>query len=49
MSMLRERSRLLRQVQQQHAKILELSTLLELQRLKTYPTLNFSSNSYRKY
>ncbi|XP_055586101.1 cilia- and flagella-associated protein 43 isoform X2 [Uranotaenia lowii] len=34
-----ERARLVRLVQAQHAQILELGTMLELQRLKTYPTL----------
>lgn len=43
MAMLVERSRLVREVQQQHAQILELSTMLELQRLRTYPTLNLAS------
>lgn len=36
---LSERARLVRQVQHQHAQIIELSTVLELQRLKTFPTL----------
>lgn len=44
MDVLIERSRLVRQVQRQHAQILELSTMLELQRLRTYPTLNLNSN-----
>ncbi|XP_055377896.1 cilia- and flagella-associated protein 43 [Condylostylus longicornis] len=35
-----ERSRLIRKVQAGHLQILELATLLELQKLKTYPTLN---------
>lgn len=43
MEMLVVRSRLIRQVQKQHAKILELSTLLELQRLRTFPTLNLNA------
>lgn len=33
------RSNLVQKIQHQHSQILELSTLLELQRLKTYPTL----------
>lgn len=43
MQMLVQRSRLVRQVQKQHAKILELSTMLELQRLRTFPTLNLNA------
>lgn len=34
-----DRARWVRLVQTQHAQILELGTMLELQRLKTYPTL----------
>uniref|UniRef100_A0A1Q3G5D0 Cilia- and flagella-associated protein 43 n=1 Tax=Culex tarsalis TaxID=7177 RepID=A0A1Q3G5D0_CULTA len=34
-----DRARLVRLVQTQHSQILELGTMLELQRLKTYPTL----------
>lgn len=40
MSMILERARLVRTIQQQHSHLLQLSTLLELQRLKTFPTLN---------
>lgn len=40
LAILVERSRLTRKVQQQHAKILELTTMLELLKLRTYPTLN---------
>lgn len=43
LALLVERSRLVKQVQKQHSKILELTTMLELQRLKTYPTLNLQS------
>lgn len=39
-----ERARLVRQVQQQHSQILDLSTLLELQRLRTFPTLTVPHN-----
>lgn len=39
-----ERARLVRKVQQQHAQILELSAMLELQRLRTFPTLNIQPN-----
>ena len=39
MKMIVERARLVRVVQLQHAQILELTTMLELQRLRTYPTL----------
>lgn len=45
LALLVERSRLVKQVQKQHAKILELTTMLELQRLKTYPTLNLQSTN----
>lgn len=34
-----ERSALVRRLQDQHGHILELSTILELQKLRTYPTL----------
>ncbi|GAB0093714.1 uncharacterized protein DMENIID0001_088880 [Sergentomyia squamirostris] len=40
-----ERTRLVRKVQRQHTQILELSTLLELQRLRTYPTLSMPQAS----
>ncbi|ETN66971.1 hypothetical protein AND_001235 [Anopheles darlingi] len=39
-----ERARLVRLVQAQHTHILELGTMLELQRLKTYPTLTASTS-----
>jgi len=39
MAIIIERSKLVRTIQQQHSHLLQLSTLLELQRLKTYPTL----------
>ncbi|XP_058814019.1 cilia- and flagella-associated protein 43 isoform X2 [Topomyia yanbarensis] len=39
MSAIIDRARLVRLVQAQHSQILELGTMLELQRLKTYPTL----------
>lgn len=39
LSAISERTRLMRKIQKQHAKIVELSALLELQRLRTYPTL----------
>lgn len=39
MSAIIARARLVRQIQKQHADILEHSTYLELQRLRTYPTL----------
>lgn len=39
MAMIVERARLVREVQRQHAQIIELCTTLELQRLRTYPTL----------
>lgn len=39
MAMIKERAKIVRHVQQQHSQLLQLSTLLDLQRLKTYPTL----------
>lgn len=39
MAIIIERSKLVRFIQHQHSQLLQLSTLLELQRLKTYPTL----------
>lgn len=39
MAMIKERAKLVRHIQQQHSQLLQMSTLLELQRLKTYPTL----------
>ena len=39
-----ERSKLVRRIQDQHAKILELGTMLELQKLRTYPTLTVPSS-----
>jgi hypothetical protein len=39
MSMIVARAKMVRKVQQQHGQILELSTMLELQKLRTYPTL----------
>uniref|UniRef100_A0A336L9U7 Cilia- and flagella-associated protein 43 n=1 Tax=Culicoides sonorensis TaxID=179676 RepID=A0A336L9U7_CULSO len=42
-----ERSRLIRKIQEQHSYILELNTLAELQKLKTYPTLTTASNLAR--
>lgn len=39
-----ERSRLIRKIQEQHSQILEFSTLLELQKLRTFPTLTISNN-----
>lgn len=44
-----ERARLVRKVQQQHAQILELSTMLELQRLRTFPTLNIQPNLKKEF
>jgi hypothetical protein len=42
MSIIIERSKIVRLIQNQHSLLLQLSTLLELQRLKTYPTLTQS-------
>lgn len=39
MMIILERAKLVRHIQHQHSHLLQLSTLLELQRLKTYPTL----------
>lgn len=39
MAIILERAKLVRHIQYQHSNLLQLSTLLELQRLKTYPTL----------
>lgn len=46
MAVIVERARLVRKVQQQHSQILEHGTLLELQRLRTYPTLNLTKASH---
>lgn len=40
MAMILKRSRLVKQIQEQHAELMELTTTLELQHLRTYPTLN---------
>lgn len=40
MAIILERANIVRIIQQQHSHLLQLSTLLELQRLKTFPTLN---------
>ena len=34
-----DRAKIVRHIQNQHSHLLQLTTLLELQRLKTYPTL----------
>lgn len=39
MGIIIERSKIVRHIQYQHSHLLQLTTLLELQRLKTYPTL----------
>lgn len=39
MTIIIERAKLVRHIQYQHSHLLQLTTLLELQRLKTYPTL----------
>lgn len=39
MAIIIERAKLVRHIQYQHSHLLQLSTLLELHRLKTYPTL----------
>lgn len=40
MAMILRRSRLVKQIQDQHAELMELTATLELQQLRTYPTLN---------
>lgn len=40
MSMILKRSQLVRKIQDQHATLVELTATLELQQLRTYPTLN---------
>lgn len=44
MSAILKRSQLVRKIQQQHAELLELGATLELQQLRTYPTLNIPAN-----
>lgn len=39
MSIIKERAKIVRTIQNQHSHLLQLTTLLELQRLKTFPTL----------
>lgn len=49
MGIIIERAKLVRHIQHQHSQLLQLSTLLELQRLKTYPTLTQThSGRYQK-
>lgn len=49
MSIIIDRAKLVRHIQHQHSHLLQLTTLLELQRLKTYPTLTQThSNRYAK-
>lgn len=49
MSIIIERAKLVRLIQNQHSLLLQLSTLLELQRLKTYPTLTqINSGRYER-
>lgn len=43
LTLMTRRSRLVREIQQNHARILELCTMLELQRLRTFPTLTRAS------
>lgn len=40
MKIILDRAQIVRLIQQQHSHLLQLSTILELQRLKTFPTLN---------
>lgn len=40
MTMVLKRSRLVKQIQEQHAELMELTATFELQQLRTYPTLN---------
>lgn len=39
LAMMTRRSRLVREIQRNHSRIVELCTILELQRLRTFPTL----------
>lgn len=39
MTIIIDRAKIVRHIQYQHSHLLQLTTLLELQRLKTYPTL----------
>lgn len=49
MSMIWSRAKIVRTIQNQHSQLLQLSTILELQRLKTFPTLNAKQNErYQK-
>jgi hypothetical protein len=40
MAIIISRAKIVRDIQHQHSQLLQLGTLLELQRLKTYPTLS---------
>jgi hypothetical protein len=44
MSIIIERAKIVRNIQNQHSHLLQLTTLLELQRLKTFPTLSAKQN-----
>ncbi|CRL02421.1 CLUMA_CG015140, isoform A [Clunio marinus] len=51
MLIITERAKIVRHIQYQHSNLLQLNTLLELQRLKTYPTLtlNYSGRYQKSY
>lgn len=42
-----KRAQLVRQVQMQHTQILERAAILELQQLRTFPTLNIAPNHFQ--
>jgi hypothetical protein len=43
MAIIISRAKIVRDIQNQHSQLLQLGTLLELQRLKTYPTLSLAN------
>lgn len=47
MSAIIMRTQLVRRVQMQHSQILERAAILELQQLRTFPTLNIAPNHFQ--
>lgn len=47
MSAIIMRTQLVRRVQMQHSQILERAAVLELQQLRTFPTLNIAPNHFQ--
>lgn len=47
MSAIIMRTQLVRRVQMQHSQILEQAAVLELQQLRTFPTLNIAPNHFQ--